>query len=174
MDSTLVIIISGIAGIAVGFIISKLIEKSNVSNLIKNAKKEAASILKDANLEAENTKKDKILQAKEKFIELKSEHEQVILSRDKKMAEVEKRIRDKESLVSNELAKAKKVNDDYEAKTNEYNAKIETLEKKQHEVERMHKSQLNQLEVLSGLSAEEAKEQLMGGLKGEADRKSVV
>ncbi|MFC6877810.1 ribonuclease Y [Flavobacterium myungsuense] len=168
MDSTLVIIISGIAGIAGGFIISKFIEKSNVSNLIKNAKKEAASILKDANLEAENTKKDKILQAKEKFIELKSEHEQVILSRDKKMAEVEKRIRDKESLVSNELAKAKKINDDYEAKTNEYNSKIEILERKQHEVERMHKSQLNQLEVLSGLSAEEAKEQLMEGLKGEA------
>ena len=174
MDSTLVIIISGIAGITGGFIISKFIEKSNVSNLIKNAKKEAASILKDANLEAENTKKDKILQAKEKFIELKSEHEQVILSRDKKMAEVEKRIRDKESLVSNELAKAKKINDDYEAKTNEYNSKIEILEKKQHEVERIHKSQLNQLEVLSGLSAEEAKEQLMEGLKGEAKTKAMA
>ena len=130
MDSTLLIIIAGIIGVAGGFAISKFIEKSNVSNLIKNAKKEAASILKDAHLEAENTKKDKILQAKEKFIELKAEHEQVILSRDKKVAEVEKRIRDKESMVSNELAKAKKVNDDYEAKTNEYTSKIEILEKK--------------------------------------------
>lgn len=168
MDSTLLIIIAGIIGVAGGFAISKFIEKSNVSNLIKNAKKEAASILKDAHLEAENTKKDKILQAKEKFIELKAEHEQVILSRDKKVAEIEKRIRDKESMVSNELAKAKKVNDDYEAKTSEYTSKIEILEKKQHEVERMHKSQLNQLEVLSGLSADEAKEQLMEGLKAEA------
>jgi len=70
-----------------------------------------------------------MLQAKEKFIELKAEHEQVILSRDKKMAEVEKRVRDKESLVSNELAKAKKINDDYEAKTNEYQAKIEVFRK---------------------------------------------
>ena len=174
MDSTLVIIIAGIAGVAIGFAISKFIEKSNVSNLIKNAKKEAASILKDANLEAENTKKDKILQAKEKFIELKAEHEQVILARDKKIAEVEKRIRDKESMVSNELAKAKRINDDFEAKTNEYNAKIEILEKKQHEVEKMHKSQLNQLEVLSGLSAEEAKEQLMEGLKGEAKTKAMA
>ena len=113
MDSTLLIIITGIAGIGGGFLISKLIEKSNVSNLIKNAKKEASSILKDANFEAENVKKDKILQAKEKFIELKAEHEQVILSRDKKVAEVEKRIRDKESLVSNELSKAKKINDDF-------------------------------------------------------------
>ena len=147
MDNILTIIISAIAGIAGGFGIAKIIEKSNISNLIKSAKKEAASILKDANLEAENIKKDKILQAKEKFIELKSEHEQVILSRDQKMAEVEKRIRDKESQISNELSKAKKVNDDYESKTLEYNAKIETLDKKQTEVERLHKSHLQQLEA---------------------------
>ena len=170
----LTILISGIAGIAGGFGISKVIEKKNVSNLIKGAKKEAASILKDANVEAENIKKDKMLQAKEKFIELKAEHEQVILSRDKKMAEVEKRVRDKESLVSNELAKAKKINDDYEAKTTEYQSKIEILEKKQQEVERMHKSQLNQLEVISGLSAEDAKEQLMEGLKAEAKTKAMA
>ncbi|RZK10590.1 MAG: ribonuclease Y [Flavobacterium sp.] len=168
MDSTLIIVIVGIVGIAGGFFIAKLMEKSNVSNLIKNAKKEAGSILKDANLEAENIKKDKILQAKEKFIELKAEHEQVILGRDKKVAEVEKRVRDKESLVSNELAKAKKVNDDFEAKTKEYLSKIEMLDKKQVEVDKMHKSQLEQLEVISGLSAEEAKNQLVEGLKAEA------
>ncbi|AOW11151.1 ribonuclease Y [Flavobacterium gilvum] len=167
------IIISGIAGIALGFGLAKFIEKSNISNLIKSAKKEAASILKDANLEAENIKKDKILQAKEKFIELKAEHEQVILARDKKVAEVEKRVRDKESQVSNELSKAKKVNDDFEAKTAEYNSKIENLEKKQQEVDRLHKSQLQQLEVISGLSAEEAKEQLVEGLKGEAKSKAM-
>ncbi len=170
----LTILISGIVGITGGFGISKVLEKSNVSNLIKGAKKEAASILKDANLEAENIKKDKMLQAKEKFIELKAEHEQVILSRDRKVAEVEKRVRDKESLVYNELSKAKKINDDYEAKTNEYQSKTEILEKKQQEVERMHKSQLNQLEVISGLSVEDAREQLMEGLKGEAKTKAMA
>jgi ribonucrease Y len=168
MDNLVLIIISAIAGIAGGFAIAKMIEKSNVSNLIKNAKKEAGSILKDANLEAENIKKDKILQAKEKFIELKSEHEQVILSREKKMTEVEKRVRDKESQISNELSKAKKVNDDFELKTKEYSTKIDNLEKKQTEVDKMHKRQLEQLEVISGLSTEEAKNQLIEGLKAEA------
>ncbi|MEY4011620.1 MAG: ribonuclease [Bacteroidota bacterium] len=168
MDNIVTIIITGIIGVAAGFTIAKIIEKSNISNLIKNAKKEAASILKDANFEAENIKKDKILQAKEKFIELKSEHEQVILARDKKVAEVEKRVRDKESQISNELAKAKKINDDFEAKTAEYTSKLDILEKKQTEVEKMHKSQLQQLEVISGLSAEEAKDQLIEGLKAEA------
>lgn len=172
MDITL-LIIAGIVGIAAGFAIAKVIEKSNVSTLIKNAKKEAASILKDAQQEAENIKKDKILQAKEKFIELKAEHEQVILARDKKVAEVEKRVRDKESQVSNELAKAKKLNDEYESKAREYQSKIETLDRKHQEVERMHKSQLEQLEVISGLSAEEAREQLVEGLKAEAKSKAM-
>ena len=162
----LTIIISAIAGIGGGFGISKILEKSNVSNLVKNAEKEASSILKDANLEGENIKKDKILQAKEKFIELKSEHEQVILARDRKVAEVEKRVRDKESQISNELSKAKKVNDDFEAKTIEYTTKIESLDKRQVEVDKLHKSQLQQLEVISGLSAEDAKNQLVEGLKG--------
>ncbi len=171
---TLIIIIAGIVGIIGGFGIAKYMEKSNTSNMVKNAKKEAGSILKDANLEAENIKKDKILQAKEKFIELKSEHEQVILSRDKKVAEVEKRIRDKESQISSELSKAKKVNDDFEAKTTEYSYKIELLDKKQSEVEKMHKNQLQQLEVISGLSTEEAKNQLIEGLKGEAKTQAMA
>lgn len=168
MDSTLIIIISGIVGIASGFAIAKIMERSNVSNLIKNAKKEAASILKDAKAEAETNKQHKILQAKEKFIELKAEHEQVILARDKKIAEAEKRTRDKESQISNELAKTKKATEDLEAKINDYSNKIEALEKKQSEVDRLHKSQVEQLEVISGLSAEEAKNQLVESLKAEA------
>jgi ribonuclease Y len=174
MDSTLIIIISGIIGVAGGFILAKVMEKSSVSSLVKNAKKEAASIIRDANIEGENIKKDKILQAKERFIELKSEHEEVILGRERKVAEVEKRIRDKESQISNELAKAKKINDDFEAKTAEYQAKIEILDKKQIEVDKMHKSQLNQLEVISGLSAEEASNQLIESLKTEAKSKAMA
>lgn len=162
------IIIGVVAGIALGFGIAKFLEKSNVSNLIKNAKKEAASILKDAKTEAESIKKDKILQAKEKFLELKAEHEQVILSRDKKIAEAEKRIRDKESQVSNELAKNKKLNVEFDEKIADYNNRIEFLEKKQVEIEKLHRSQVEQLEVISGLSAEDAKNQLVESLKAEA------
>lgn len=162
------LIIGSIVGIAVGFGIAKFLEKKNVSTLIRNAKKEAATILKDANVEAENVKKDKLLQAKEKFLELKAEHEQVILGKDKKIAEAEKRTRDKESQVSNELARAKKSADDAEAKIADYNTRIEFLDKKQQEIDRLHKSQVDQLEVISGLSAEEAKNQLVESLKNEA------
>jgi ribonuclease Y len=154
--------------LAIGFAIAKFLEKSNVSNLIKNAKKEASSILRDAKAEAETEKRNKLLQAKERFLELKSEHEKEILSKDKKMAEAEKRTRDKESQVSSELAKAKKINDDAEAKITEYSNKIENLEKKSQEVDKLHKSQIEQLEVISGLSADDARNQLVESLKAEA------
>ena len=161
-------IIIGIVGLAIGFAIAKIFEKSNVSNLIKNAQKEAGSILRDAKAEAETEKRNKLLQAKERFLELKSEHEKEILSKDKKMAEAEKRTRDKESQVSSELAKAKKINDDAEAKIIEYQNKIENLDKKSQEVDKLHKSQIEQLEVISGLSADDARNQLVESLKAEA------
>ncbi|PQV46305.1 ribonuclease Y [Jejuia pallidilutea] len=169
MDNTIILIVVGvIVGLVIGFIIAKTIEKNNASKLIKNAKKSAATILKEAKSEGETIKKDKILQAKEKFIELKAEHEKVILARDKKIAEAEKRTRDKESQVSSELAKNKKLNADIENKIKDYNHRLDVLDKKQAEINKLHKSQVQQLEVISSLSAEEAKEQLVESLKGEA------
>jgi len=167
--NTILLIVGGvILGAIIGFVLAKSLEKSNASKLIKNAKRDAESILKDAKFEGEAIKKDKILQAKEKFIELKSEHEKVILSRDKKIAEAEKRTRDKESQVSSELAINKKLNSDVEAKVKDYDYRLNFLEKRQEEVDKLHKSQVKQLEVISGLSAEDAKEQLVESLKGEA------
>ena len=170
MDTNTILMIVGglVLGTVLGYIIAKALEKNNASKLIKNAKSEANSILKEAKSEGEAIKKDKILQAKEKFIELKAEHEKVILSRNKKMAEAEKRTRDKESQISSELAKNKKANQSLESKIKDYDFRLEFLEKKKDEVEKAHKSQIKQLEVISGLSAEDAKAQLVESLKGEA------
>ena len=169
MDNSIIYAVGGvILGLIIGFIITKRLEKSNASKLVKEAKKNADLILKEAKSEGERLKKDKILQAKEKFIELKSEHEKVILSRDKKMAEAEKRTRDKESQISNELSKEKKLNESLEGKIKGYNHRLDVLEKRQEELDKLHKNQVQQLEVISSLSAEEAKEQLVESLKGEA------
>ena len=78
MDSTTYIIIAAIVGVLVGFVIAKFLEKGKASKTISNAKREASSILKNAKSEGENIKKDKIFQAKEKFLELKAEHEKVL------------------------------------------------------------------------------------------------
>ncbi|NHF61207.1 ribonuclease Y [Flavobacteriaceae bacterium TP-CH-4] len=164
MDYTF-IIIAAVVGLAIGFAIAKFMEKGKASKTIANAKREADSILKNAKTEGENIKKDKIFQAKEKFLELKAEHEKVIIGKDKKINEAEKRARDKESQVSNELAKSKRLNEQLESKIKNAEHRIEVFEKKQAELEKLHKHQVQQLEVISGLSAEDAKTQLMESLK---------
>ena len=164
MDITTAIIGAAI-GLVIGFLIAKFLEKGKATKTTSNAKREAESILKAAKIDGENIKKDKIFQAKEKFLELKAEHEKVIVGKDKKMAEAEKRTRDKESQISSELAKNKNQNQQLEQKLKAVDKKAEFFEKKQAELEKAHKSQIQQLEVISGLSADEAKGQLMESLK---------
>lgn len=161
----IIIVVVAVIALAIGFVIAKFLEKGKASKTIAAAKKEAENILRSAEKDGENLKKDKIFQAKEKFLELKSEHEKVILGKEKKMSETEKRIRDKESQVSSELARTKDINDRLEGKIKDVDHRSEILEKKQSDLDKLHKSQVQQLEVISGLSADEAKNQLMESLK---------
>jgi len=167
------IIIAAVAGLIIGFLISKTIDSKSATGTVKSAEKEANKLLKEAEKEGESLKKDKILQAKEKFIELKSEHEKVILSRDQKINEAEKRTKDKESQVSNELSKNKKLNAEVEEKLKDYAYRNEYLEKRQEEIDKILQRKINQLEVVSGLSAEDAKAQLMESLKETAKAESM-
>ena len=157
-----------ILGLIAGFIISKVLEKSSINKSIDNAKKEAENILKSANIEGDNIKKDKIFQAKEKFLELKSEHEKYILNKEKGLSEVQKRIKDKESQISNELSKNKKNNQSLNDKISSFDKKLELLEKKNQQVDKLHKEQVEKLEKLSGMSASDAKKELVESLKSEA------
>ena len=162
-------IIIGIGlGLAIGYLIAKSLEKKKATKILRNTRKDAASMLKEAKIEAEAVRKDKILQAKEKFIELKSEHEKVIISRDKKIADSEKRIRDKESQTSQELDKNKKLNIEITSRVANYDKKISYLDRRTDEIDKLHRKQVENLEVISGLSADDAKKELVTSLKDEA------
>ena len=157
-----------ILGLIVGFIISKLLEKTAINKSIQNAKNEADNILKSAKIEGENIKKDKIFQAKERFLELKTEHEKHILNKEKGLTEIQKRIKDKESQVSNELSINKKNNQSLNDKIASFDKKLDQLEKKNIEVVKLHKKQVEKLEKLSTMSADDAKKELVESLKQEA------
>ena len=173
MEFTFTNIIITLVGVAAGFIISKLLEKTSITKGLENANNEASRILKSAELEGENLKKDKIFQAKERFLELKSEHEKYILNKEKDLSEVQKRIKDKESQISNELSVNKKNNQSLLDKNNALDKKIELFEMKSDQVEKMHKDQVEKLEKLSGLSASDAKNELVESLKEEAKSKAL-
>ena len=173
MEFTFTNIIITLVGVAAGFIISKLLEKTSITKGLENANNEATRILKSAESEGENLKKDKIFQAKERFLELKSEHEKHILNKEKDLSEVQKRIKDKESQISNELSVNKKNNQSLLDKNNALDKKIELFEMKSDQVEKMHKDQVEKLEKLSGLSASDAKNELVESLKEEAKSKAL-
>ncbi|NCF41582.1 MAG: ribonuclease Y [Bacteroidetes bacterium] len=170
MDQNIILICSGatIFGLIIGLIISKIKEKNNATQITKNAKRTAEEIISKAKSEGEAIKKNKIFQAKERFLELKSEHEKVITSRNNKMAEAEKRTRDKESQISSELSKNKKLGDQLESAKKDYELRLGLLDKRQEELDKLHKNQVQQLEVISSISAEDAKTQLVESLKSEA------
>ena len=174
MNDIIFPVIIGVVAIIVGYGIAKILEKNKASHIIKSAKKRATAIAKQAGKDAESLKKDKMLQAKEKFLELKAEHERVILNRDKKISEAEKRTREKESKVTSELAKTKNLNLSLESKKNEYNERLTFLDKRQAEIDKMHRRQIEQLEVISSLSADDAKAQLMESIKDEAKTDAMV
>jgi len=168
MELTTSTIIFSLCGIVIGFIIAKIFEKSNAAKIIEDAKKEASSILKSANKEGESLKKDKILQAKEKFIELKSEHEKVIYAREDKIKSLERSVTDKESNASKLLKIQSDLNSDLELKSKDFDKKINNLDKKRIELDKERDNQIKQLEVISGLSKQDAKDQLMNSIKEEA------
>lgn len=162
---TIILISAVIVALAIGFATARFLDKKTASGIAAEAKTKAASIISKAEKEGESIKKDKILQAKEKFIELKAEHEKTIFSREKKITEAEKRVKGKEAQLSTEISKNKKLGEEIESKKEDYERMTEALEKKQAEIDKMHDRQVRQLEVISGLPAEEAKAQLMESLK---------
>tara|TARA_B110000091_G_scaffold95772_1_gene104346 strand:- start:621 stop:2189 length:1569 start_codon:yes stop_codon:yes gene_type:complete len=175
MENMILPIIMGVlVGVAIGFVIFRSVEKAKGKKMLNGTRKEAATILKEAKIDADAVKKDKILQAKEKFIELKSEHEKVVLSREKKIADVEKRIRDRESKVASEVDKNKRLNQSLEQKEKDYNFKLDFLENKESDLDKMHKRHVDMLEQISGLSADEAKKELIASLKEEAKSEAMA
>jgi len=151
----------GLATFVVGYLIASTLLKKSIES-------KANTLLNDAERQADQLKKDKILQAKEKFIELKSEHEKVINTRNRKVAESENRTKDKETKLNQRLEDSKRKSRDLDVKRENLSNQLEIVERKEKEVEAAHSRQVTALETISGLSAEDAKEQLVDALKAEA------
>ena len=151
-----------------GIIIGGFSQRNKATGIIKQSEIRAHEIVKKAQRDGDTIKKDKILQAKERFIELKGEHEKEIFQREKKIAEIEKRLRDKESRLSSELNKSKDLNRKLEAKTEQLGIKLEKLEKKMETVSETEKQNIVKLEQIANYSAEEAKEELVKSLQEKA------
>ncbi len=126
------------------------------------------TVLKEAESEAEIIKQQKILQAKEKFLQLKEEHEKLINEKNGKLNQRENEVKQKEFSTNQKLEDIQQKNKEVESIRENLNVQLEIIEKRKEELERSHRKQVEQLETISGLSAEEAKSQLVESLKEEA------
>jgi len=162
------IIIGLVVGALGGILYSRKATNSKANFIIKDAKQNAENIIQNANVQAESIKKERIVQAKEKFLELKTEHDANIQAREKKMQEIEKRAKDKESKLNDELSKVSRLEKDLEKQQIEYQRKSEIVDKKQAELNEAISQKVEMLEKISNYSADEAKKELVESLKAEA------
>ncbi|MBS1549258.1 MAG: ribonuclease Y [Bacteroidetes bacterium] len=166
------VIIIGIVCLVIGAIIGMMFSKSSLNSkakfILDDAQKNAENIIEKANVQAEATRKEKHLQAKEKFLELKSQHDADIQARERKMQEAEKRIKDKENKLNDDLNKTAKLEKDLDKQIADYSRKNEIIEKKQQELDVANAQKVEMLEKISNYTAEEAKNDLVELMKSEA------
>ncbi len=160
METAIWIIIAAAAAI-IGYVAAAVISK-------KNASSRANSILEDANREAEVIKEKRILQAKEEEMKILGEAERNAGQRMQKAQAAEARNKQREMQLNqqqNENNRRKKELDTLKSNLDNREAVIES---RQNEVEHLHRQITDELERISGLSADAAKEKLVESLKDEA------
>jgi len=150
--------------------------------LLQNAtKKKAEQILKDAEQKAEITRKNKEIEAKERFIQLKSEHEKDVQAKNNNIAQLElkakqreQQLASKEQSISSKIENLNRKEKELDPIKEKLNQQIEVAANKANEAEKVLQQHVKQLEKIAGLSAEEAKTQLVESLKNEARTKALA
>lgn len=125
-------------------------------------------ILREAEAESEVIRKEKILQAKEKFLQLKAEQEKAFNDRNSKMLQAENRLKQRETTFSQRNEEFQRKQKEVDTIRDNLTNQMQLVDKRNEELERMHRTQVEKLETISGMSAEEAKTQLLESLKAEA------
>lgn len=169
MESILYIILGLAIGVVIGrYLLRNIFKKQEIA--VQN---KAKKILKEAELNAEHLKKNRLLEAKEKFLQLKSEHETEVSQRNNTLNQRENNVRQKEQSINQRLEKINRESQDLENQRKNLDRLVELNEKRQEEVENLKSQQIVQLESIAGLSAEEAKNQLVDNLREEARTKAL-
>src|SRR4051812_6159832 len=174
MDATMLAIITGVIALIGGIIAGKFIFAKNTQLKIDEAELQARKIINDAQTAAETLKKEKLLEAKERFVQLKGEHDKEVLERNRKIGDTENRIKQKEISINQKETSLDRQIKENEAIKENLNRQIEVVGLKRNELEKHQEEHIRRLEKVAGLTAEEAKNQLIESLKQEAHTKALA
>lgn len=142
--------------------------------ILSKAMARKSAILKEAEAEGEMIKKERILQAKEKFIQLKSEHDRVVNERNQKIAQSEQRAKQLESTLHQQQEELNKKIKEQETLRGQLETQLQGIDRKKEEIDRKIKEQNVRLEQISGLSSEDAKNILIENMKAEAKTEALA
>jgi ribonucrease Y len=174
MEPIILYIIIGAAALILGIVLGKLVFAKNTQKQVAEAEQQAQKIIADGQLQAENLKKEKLLEAKEKFVQLKADHERDVLQRNQKLVESENRIKQKEQSLNQKDQNLDKQIKENEVIKENLNRQTDIVNTKRTELEKHQEEHIRRLEKVAGLSAEDAKAQLIESLKQEAHTKALV
>ena len=174
MDPIIIYMIISAAALILGIILGKLVFAKNTKKQVEEAEQQAQKIIADGKLQAETLKKEKLLEAKENFVQLKSDHDRDVSQRNQKMVDGENRIKQKEQSLNQKDQNLEKQVKENDAIKENLNRQIEIVNIKRTELEKHQEEHIRRLEKVAGLSAEDAKAQLIESLRQEANTKALV
>ncbi len=168
MEITITIIIAAVASLIAGSVVTYLVTRKSNKGIVETAEEKANAIIIEAQAKGELYVKDKTIEAKDKFYQLKTEHEKHIAEKDKNINVAENRIKQKESALNQQIEQSKRKQSEIDAIQTNLNQQVEIIARRKEELEKAHQKQVQALEKIAGLSADEAKTQLTEALKAEA------
>src|SRR5258708_10081401 len=174
MTETVIVVIVGLVALVVGVFAGKVLFKKNVQGKVDEAEQRAKKIVGDAQTIAENLKKEKLLEAKEKNVQFKAEHDKEILEKNRKINDAESRVKQQEQSIHQKIENLDKQAKDNEAIKENLNRQIEVVNHKRTELEKHQEEHIRRLEKIAGLTAEEARSQLVESLKQEAQSRALA
>ncbi|HKG06713.1 MAG TPA: ribonuclease Y [Pedobacter sp.] len=163
-----------LAGLAIGVVVGRYLLRGLLKSQEVSAQNKVKKILKDAETNAEILKKDRLLEAKEKFLQMKSEHEQEVNAKNNAINQRENSLKQKEQSLSQKIENAARKEQELDGHKKNLEKQTEITVKKQEEVEILKNQHVKQLETIAGLSADEAKNQLVETMKQEARTQAMI
>lgn len=173
MELSIVTLIIAVVALLVGIIAGKFIFAKDTKKKVEEAELHAQNLIKEAELRAETLRKEKELAAKEKFVQLKAEHDKEVLERNRKLGESENRLRQKEQSINQKTEQLERQIKENNAIKENLNRQLEVVGVKQAELEKHQEEHTRRLEKLANLTAEEARAQLVESLKQEAHSQAI-
>ena len=154
-------IVIGIVGLIIGAAIMWYFAGHSANSRYKK-------IVSDAEKDAEVILKNKLVEAREETLSMKSEAEKQINNKNSRIQSTENRLKQREMTLNQRQEELNKKSSETDAFKTNLDNQLLVIEKRSAELDKAHKSIVEKLEVISGLSADEAKEQLVESLKDEA------